>query len=111
MKDTAVDGSLLGSTIAPDGFVSGAFLQRRIEFHPARKAISTVGSSFGDVKIEKLNPNVSGSSQTMTGKDKLLVTNAGSLVNAIRSDVVEHREHLTDPEISFRITFRRIVSF
>lgn len=111
MKGTALDGSLLGSAIVPDGFASGSFLQRRIEFHPARKVSSTVGSSSGDIKIETLNPNVSGSSQMMTGKDKLLVTNAGALVNVIRSDVVEHREHLSDPEIGFRITFRRIVSF
>lgn len=78
-------------------------LQRRIEFHPARKpfsGFSNGGGDGGDFKLETLNPS-SNSDHTKAG--------SGHQV-AKKVDCSELWDNGLDPELSFGTTFRRIVS-
>lgn len=75
-------------------------LQRRIEFHPARKpfsGFSNGGGDGGDFKLETLNPS-SNSDHTKAGSGHL----------AKKVDCSELWDNGLDPELSFGTTFRRI---
>ncbi|CAL9046816.1 ubiquitin carboxyl-terminal hydrolase 23-like isoform X1 [Musa acuminata AAA Group] len=94
-----------GSSVAnkPEG-ASGsvsqveALFQRRIEFHRARKPYSSFSSPDGDFRLETLNPS--------SGPDRPGVSAAAAVSS--RSGEGRFYEHGLDPELSFRITFRRI---
>ncbi|THU57528.1 hypothetical protein C4D60_Mb03t04470 [Musa balbisiana] len=96
---------LAGSSVAnkPEG-ASGsvsqveALFQRRIEFHRARKPYSSFSSPDGDFRLETLNPS--------SGPDRPGVSAAAAVSS--RSGEGRFYEHGLDPELSFRITFRRI---
>lgn len=83
-----------------NGFSSIAS-QRRIEFHPARKAFKGFSNGGGDFRLETLNPG-SGSEQRRSGSSPGLTGKKG--------DGSEFLENGLDPELSFGITVRRIVS-
>lgn len=75
-------------------------LQRRIEFHPARKpfsGFSNGGGDGGDFKLETLNPSSSSDH-----------TRPGSGHQAKKVDGSELWDNGLDPELSFGTTFRRI---
>lgn len=75
-------------------------LQRRIEFHPARKPFSGFtngGGDGGDFKLETLNPS--------SNSDH---TKPGSGPQAKKVDGSELWDNGLDPELSFGTTFRRI---
>ncbi|XP_058114075.1 ubiquitin carboxyl-terminal hydrolase 23 isoform X2 [Magnolia sinica] len=90
-----------------DGFSIPApkdpLFQRRIEFHPARKAFSPFSSNGGDFHLETLNP-------TSSDSQRPGLTVGGQSVGAgKRSDGGgEFFENGLDPELSFSITVRRI---
>lgn len=87
------------------GLGSFSSFQRRIEFHPARKPFSGIGSSCGggDFKLETLNPGVSDPMRNGSG--------SGHGHQQIKKvDGSELWDSGLDPELSFDITFRRIVS-
>lgn len=82
--------------------VSSSVLHRRIEFHPARKPFTGLGNggAGSDFRIETLNPDSGrhrppGGSSCQTGK---------------KVDGMDFVENGLDPELSFGITFRKIVS-
>lgn len=77
---------------------------RRIEFHPARKPYSPIASAGGNFHLETLNPT----SDALRPAPSPGGPAAASLVN--KFDSREFYENGLDPELSFRITFRRIVS-
>ncbi|XP_059452991.1 ubiquitin carboxyl-terminal hydrolase 23 isoform X2 [Corylus avellana] len=81
-----------------NGFSSIAS-QRRIEFHPARKAFKGFSNGGGDFRLETLNPG-SGSEQRRSGSSPGLTGKKG--------DGSEFLENGLDPELSFGITVRRI---
>ncbi|KAM1812273.1 hypothetical protein ACFX11_026239 [Malus domestica] len=70
-------------------------LQRRIEFHRARKPFNGFNTGGGDFRLETLNHG-SSSSQGQSG------------LSAKKRDGSEFLENGFDPELSFGITFRRI---
>ncbi|KAK6944358.1 Peptidase C19, ubiquitin carboxyl-terminal hydrolase [Dillenia turbinata] len=72
-----------------------SFFQRKIQFHLARKPYNTFSDSKGDFKLETLNPNSSTPQKPSTPFKK--------------SDVSDSFERGLDPELSFDITFRRIL--
>jgi ubiquitin carboxyl-terminal hydrolase 36/42 len=76
-------------------------LYRRIEFHPARKAFKGFSNGGGDFRLETLNPG-SSSEQRRSG------SSPGLTVKKV--DGSEFLENGLDPELSFGITVRRIVS-
>lgn len=79
-----------------------ALFHRRIEFHPARKPLSSFPN--GDFRLETLNP----SSGPGTSAERIGGASTPSKGN--RSVEAEFCEFGFDPELSCRITFRRIVS-
>lgn len=84
-----------------------SLFHRRIEFHRARKPYSSFSSSDGDFRLETLNPSL--------GLDRPVVSRGGAFPAGApspgkRSGEREFYEHGMDPELSFSITFRRIVS-
>ncbi|CAL9182291.1 unnamed protein product [Musa hybrid cultivar] len=88
----------------PDGCDADAtVIQRRIEFHPARKLFSP--SSNGAFYLETLNPDSETPRPSACNRDPPAVS-APSLGR--RSDGVEPYEHEMDPELSSRIRFRNI---
>ncbi|RZS21071.1 hypothetical protein BHM03_00053657 [Ensete ventricosum] len=98
-----------GSSVAnkPEGAAGSfsqveALFQRRIEFHRARKPYSSFSSPDGDFRLETLNPS--------SGPDRSGVSAAAAAAASSRSGEGRFYEHGLDPELSFRITFRRIVS-
>jgi ubiquitin carboxyl-terminal hydrolase 36/42 len=80
---------------------SSTALYRRIEFHPARKAFKGFSNGGGDFRLETLNPG-SSSEQRRSG------SSPGLTVKKV--DGSEFLENGLDPELSFGITVRRIVS-
>ncbi|KAM1809007.1 hypothetical protein ACFX12_025965 [Malus domestica] len=74
-------------------------LQRRIEFHRARKPFNGFNTGGGDFRLETLNHGSSGGSSSSQGQSGL---------SAKKRDVSEFLENGFDPELSFGITFRRI---
>lgn len=92
------------SKLDPSNGSSSSLFQRRIEFHPARKPFKGFSNGGGDFHIETLNP--SSSDSTRAG-----FTQGQSVKGGKRVDGSEILENGVDPELSFGITFRRIVSF
>lgn len=82
---------------------SSSLFQRRIEFHPARKPFKGFSNGGGDFRIETLNP--SSSDSTRPGFSPGQSGKGGKKVDG--SEILENG---LDPELSFGITFRRIVS-
>ncbi|KAM1500648.1 hypothetical protein TB2_025488 [Malus domestica] len=74
-------------------------LQRRIEFHRARKPFNGFNTGGGDFRLETLNHGSSGGSSSSQGQSGL---------SAKKRDGSEFLENGFDPELSFGITFRRI---
>ncbi|XP_059635606.1 ubiquitin carboxyl-terminal hydrolase 23 [Cornus florida] len=105
MADTLITAS--ESNTQPDGFLdspssNGSLFHRRIEFHRARNPFTGFSNGGGDFRLESLNPssepqrpgqNQGGDPSALAGK---------------KSDGFEFSETGLDPELSFRITFRRI---
>ncbi|URE10292.1 ubiquitin carboxyl-terminal hydrolase [Musa troglodytarum] len=88
----------------PEGCDADAtVIQRRIEFHPVRKLFSP--SSNGAFYLETVNPDSETPRPSACNRDPPAVS-APSLGR--RSDGVEAYEHEMDPELSFRIRFRKI---
>ncbi|CAE6246580.1 unnamed protein product [Arabidopsis arenosa] len=82
-----------GSYAVASSTASAVF--RKIEFHPARKPFNGFSDGRSDFKIETLNP--------CSGNNRVL--SAPSVKKPDGSDLVEHG---FDPELTFRITFRKI---
>lgn len=80
---------------------SSALFHRRIEFHPARKPYRGFVNGGGDFRIETLNP-----SQDLARSG--IKSGQSGLVGK-KSEAFE--ESGLDPELSFAITFKSIVSF
>lgn len=80
-----------------------SLFHRRIDFHPAKKPFSGFSNGSGEFKMETLNP--SSESQGQPASNTVQSTSTGKKLD--RSDILENG---LDPEISFGITFRRIVS-
>lgn len=80
-----------------------ALFQRRIEFHPVRKPFKGFGKGGGDFKLETLNPSTSDSRRQGSNKGQ-------SALGGKKTDGSENFDTGLDPELSFGITFRRIVS-
>lgn len=78
--------------------LSASAVLRKIEFHPARKPFHGFSNGRSDFKIETLNPS-SGNKRPFSSP---------SLKKPDASDLFEHG---LDPELSFSINFRKIVSF
>ncbi|XP_026661735.2 ubiquitin carboxyl-terminal hydrolase 23-like isoform X2 [Phoenix dactylifera] len=76
---------------------------RTIEFHPARKPFSPIARAGGDFHIETLNSSTD-SHRPAPSPGARTAAAAGKKI----SDRGEFYEHGLDPELSFRITFRRI---
>lgn len=70
---------------------------RKIEFHPARKPFNGFSNGGSDFKIETLNP--------CSGNKRVIP--AQPVKKPEGSDLLEHG---LDPELTFSITFRKIVS-
>ncbi|KAL6012151.1 hypothetical protein ACLOJK_002629 [Asimina triloba] len=93
-----------------DGFPFSAPTQplfsRRIEFQPAKKPFSPFTANGADFQLETLNPSSSDAPRTA------LSVSGAAAVAGKRSEGAagEFFEHGLDTELSFRITFRRIVS-
>lgn len=89
---------------ASDGGGVGSFstFQRRIEFHPARKPFTGFSNSSdeSDFKLETLNPSSSDPVKPKSGQDS----------SGKKADASDFWENGLDPELSFGMTFRRIVS-
>lgn len=84
-----------------DSLVESLF-HRRIDFHPARKP-SSVQSVGGDFHIETLNAGAS---------SQMPPVSTGALSVGKKSEGAgELVEHGLDSELSFKITYRRIVSW
>lgn len=81
----------------------GSLFQRRIEFHPGRKAFTGFSNGSGDFFLEALNPSL-GSQNPASN----VGTSSSTGKKSEDGDVFEHG---LDPELSFGITFRRIVSW
>ncbi|XP_010942106.2 ubiquitin carboxyl-terminal hydrolase 23 [Elaeis guineensis] len=81
-----------------------SLFHRRIEFHPARKPYSPIASAGGNFHMETLNP-ASGTLRPgpSPGGPAAAVASLGN-----KFDSGEFYEHGLDPELGFRITFRRI---
>ncbi|KAG1326583.1 ubiquitin carboxyl-terminal hydrolase 23 [Cocos nucifera] len=79
-----------------------SLFHRRIEFHPARKPYSPIASAGGDFHLETLNPT-SGALRPAPSPGGPAAASLGN-----KFDSGEFYEHGLDPELSFRITFRRI---
>lgn len=78
---------------------------RRIEFHPPRKPFSPIARAREDFHLEILKPS--------TDSHRLDSSPGGRAAAAAgkkRSECVDFYEHGLDKELSFRITFRKIVS-
>ncbi|KAJ6827686.1 ubiquitin carboxyl-terminal hydrolase 36 [Iris pallida] len=76
---------------------TASLFQRRIAFHLERKPYSPISSSGASFNLETLNPSSSARALPTRDDDEALPAASGK-----RSDGV------LDPELSFRITFRRI---
>lgn len=86
----------------PDSSNGSSLLPRRIEFHQARKPFRAFNKGDGDFRLETLNPSSS---------DPRRCSNLGqSIFGGKKADGSEMLESGLDPELSFGITFRRIVS-
>lgn len=83
-----------GSCAVASSTASAVF--RKIEFHPARKPFNGF-SGRSDFKIETLNP--------CSGNNRVL-----SAPSVKKPDGSDLKEHGFDPELTFSITFRKIVS-
>lgn len=83
---------------------SSSLFHRRIEFHPARKPFKGFSNGGGDFRLETLNPGAS-SDQLRSGSNPAQSGLAGK-----KGDGSEFSESGLDPELSFSITVRRIVS-
>lgn len=85
-----------GSCAVSSSSASAVF--RKIEFHPARKTFNGFSNRGGsDFKMETLNPS--------SGNERALSAPSGKKPDG--SDLLEHG---LDPELTFSITFRKIVS-
>lgn len=94
------------SDLMPESETGSSVPQRRIEFHLARKPFNGLNNGGGDFRLETLNPGTSSSDSR-----KLVTSNQGqSGLSAKKTDGSEFLENGLDPELSFGITFRRIVS-
>ncbi|KAL6275001.1 hypothetical protein ACE6H2_025693 [Prunus campanulata] len=92
------------SDLMPESESGSSVLQRRIEFHLARKPFNGLNNGGGDFRLETLNPGTSNSDSR-----KLVTSNQGqSGLSAKKTDGSEFLENGLDPELSFGITFRRI---
>lgn len=78
--------------------ISSPLFEKRIEFHLARKPFTGFTNRNGAFQLETLNPSTSNSSQFKPN----------SLAKKVES--VEAKENGFDPELSYQISFRRIVS-
>ncbi|XP_009366168.1 ubiquitin carboxyl-terminal hydrolase 23 [Pyrus x bretschneideri] len=85
--------------LMPESETGSNPLQRRIEFHRARKPFNGLNTGGGDFRLETLNPGNSGGSSS---------NQAQSGLSAKKRDGSEFLENGFDPELSFGITFRRI---
>ncbi|KAM1508097.1 hypothetical protein ACFX10_017456 [Malus domestica] len=87
--------------LMPESETGSNPLQRRIEFHRARKPFNGLNTGGGDFRLETLNPGSSnnGGSSSNQGQSSL---------TAKKTDRSEFLENGLDPELSFGITFRRI---
>ncbi|XP_059667596.1 ubiquitin carboxyl-terminal hydrolase 23-like [Cornus florida] len=97
-SNTQADGFL--DSPAPSS--NGSLFHRRIEFHLARKPFTGFSNGGGDFRLETLNPN-SEPQRPGQNQDGDPLALAGK-----KSDGFEFSETGLDPELSFRITFRRI---
>lgn len=105
----AEDSSAVAAAAAPAPTVESLF-GRRIEFHPARKLSSVAASGAiggGGFGLETLNP---GADQRRGPAAPAGPAGAPATAAGKRSEGGEFYEHGLDPELGFRITFRRIVS-
>ncbi|XP_072978058.1 ubiquitin carboxyl-terminal hydrolase 23 [Typha angustifolia] len=85
-------------------FAAESVFGRRIEFHPARKPFSAISSGGGGgFYLETLNPSPDPQGKTAESPAMTTPKAAGK-----RSEGGEFYEHRLDPELSLRITFRRI---
>lgn len=80
-----------------------SLFQRRMDFHPARKSFNGFDNGGGDFRFETLNP-----SSSLAHKSGSNVDHSAS--KGKKMDGSELLENGLDPELSFEITFRRIVS-
>lgn len=76
-----------------------ALFHRRIEFLPAKKPFRGFKNEGSDFKLETLNPGTSSESRR-----------PGSAPGGKKHDASEFADYGLDPELSFGITVRRIVS-
>lgn len=98
---TLLDGY---SDSVPDSSKGSSLFQRRIEFHPARKPFRGFSNGDGDFRLETLNPCSSDPCRPGSNQGQ-------SPLGGKKADGSEVMENGLDPELSFGITFRRIVSF
>lgn len=85
-------------TVELEPLADSAFLNRRIEFHQAKKPFGGFGNnSSNGFKLVTLNPTSE--------------PHAGSGLNKKIEKSSEFHENGLDPELTFEISFRRIVSF
>ncbi|KAJ0965900.1 hypothetical protein J5N97_027038 [Dioscorea zingiberensis] len=82
-----------------DSLVESLF-HRRIEFHQARK-LSSSSSVVGDFHLETLNPGTNSQMPPISSK-------VAQVAPGKKPESGEFFEHGMDPELSFRITYRRI---
>ncbi|WOL19379.1 ubiquitin carboxyl-terminal hydrolase 23-like [Canna indica] len=82
-----------------------SLFQRRIDFHTARKPSSSLPSADGDFRLETLNPS---STPVRSAASSGRAAAAEAPFPRKRSGEGELYEPGMDPELTFRITFRRI---
>lgn len=87
----------------PDSSTGSSLFQRRIEFHPARKPFRGFSNGDSDFRLETLNPRSSDPRRHGSNQGQ-------SPLGGKKADGSEIMESGLDPELSFGITFRRIVS-
>ncbi|XP_008799649.2 ubiquitin carboxyl-terminal hydrolase 23 isoform X2 [Phoenix dactylifera] len=80
-----------------------SLFHRRIEFHPARKPYSPIASAGGNFHLETLNPTSDGLRPAPSPGGPAAAASLGN-----KFDAGEFYEHGLDPELTFRISFRRI---
>ncbi|KAI4335556.1 hypothetical protein L6164_014192 [Bauhinia variegata] len=102
-ENVIIDAQIINQSDSHSDYSNtSALMQRRIEFHPARKPFKGFNNGDSDFKLETLNP--CGSSDSRRAN----CTPGSSAVGGKKNDSSDFYEHGLDPELSFGITFRRI---